>query len=699
MQPQTPQAQSGASSLDPQAVNLAKAIRQTESGGNFQARGKSGEYGAYQFTKPTWDAYAKKHGINVPLEQATPEQQNEVAYKQIKEWKDQGMNVGQIASMWNSGKPDAYLDQNYRGVNKMGVTYDVPAYAKSVATAYQALKSGQEVGVDPNNPSSTANQTPVQQPNENGAWFQSSPDDSAVTAGLKTAGNLIPSAYGFAKGIVNSMNPINIVKNIGEIGQQFSELSKESGGAGNALTKGLMSLPGAAVNTLVPKGIRQVATGDIAGAQKTFTEDPIGTVAPVVLAAEGGAKLADNLASKSAISEFRGTEEPVAGPVKPVTKYSDAFGKAIETAASPVTKTVGAVGKVLPSAGTVGTSIVSHLTGLDPQTVGQILSNPTEFSKIKQEAMSRPSLASDFSDAIDNVIDTKKDTGAEYGAIRTMTKPVEVPDNFIADTLKEFKLNLKNGKVVADTTSLTRNPADIRALQNFVDNWGKKKALTPEEYLNMRGDIEGIAKHGKEIGTNIQAQRVGKRLYEKANETIGKQIPGLRELDSKMSPLIEQYKQIKKDFLNPDGTFKDGAINKIANATGKGKANLLARMEEVSPGITQRIKILKAVEDIQHASGLKVGTYTRALVGGGGFALAGVPGFIISEILTSPEMAVPILRKAGYLGAKASSIISTLKLLVGDIPKVAKTGAFNQGVEKSPYTGLLPLNKTPTSKQ
>lgn len=142
--------------LDPQAVNLAKAIRQTESGSNFQAKGKSGEYGAYQFTEPTWNTYSKKHGIEIPLQQATREQQNEVAYKQIKEWKDKGYGVGEIASMWNSGKPDAYKDVNYKGVNKFGVTYDVPAYAKSVATAYQSIKAGQPVGIDRNNPSSVS---------------------------------------------------------------------------------------------------------------------------------------------------------------------------------------------------------------------------------------------------------------------------------------------------------------------------------------------------------------------------------------------------------------------------------------------------------------------------------------------------------------------------------------------------------------
>ena len=64
--------------LDPQVVNLAKAILQSESGGDYSIAGKSGEHGAYQFTKDTWNAEAPKYGINTSLQQATPEQQNAV---------------------------------------------------------------------------------------------------------------------------------------------------------------------------------------------------------------------------------------------------------------------------------------------------------------------------------------------------------------------------------------------------------------------------------------------------------------------------------------------------------------------------------------------------------------------------------------------------------------------------------------------
>lgn len=137
-------------SLDPQAVNLAKAIRQVESSGNFEAKGKSGEYGAYQFMPDTWASEAKQAGVSTPLDKATPEEQNKVAYTKIKQLKDQGMNVGQIASTWNSGNPEAY-QQNHVGVNSKGVSYDTPAYATKVAQAYQSIKGDQPIPPDVSN--------------------------------------------------------------------------------------------------------------------------------------------------------------------------------------------------------------------------------------------------------------------------------------------------------------------------------------------------------------------------------------------------------------------------------------------------------------------------------------------------------------------------------------------------------------------
>lgn len=133
--------------LDPQAIALSKAIRDVESHGDFNAKGKSGEWGAYQFMPDTWTAYAKEAGVNAAFGSASPDQQNEVAYRKIKQWKDQGRNVGEIASMWNAGpgKSNAYLEGN-KGVNSFGVEYDTKAYAEKVAQAYQRMKGDVALG-------------------------------------------------------------------------------------------------------------------------------------------------------------------------------------------------------------------------------------------------------------------------------------------------------------------------------------------------------------------------------------------------------------------------------------------------------------------------------------------------------------------------------------------------------------------------
>ena len=122
--------------LDARVVALAKAIRQHESGGNYQAKGGSGEFGAYQFMPATWRGWAKKYLGNAGAKM-TRINQNKVAYYRIKEWKDAGYNPGQIASLWNSGSPQW---QGKIGINKYGIKYNVPRYVKNVYSLYKKYR-------------------------------------------------------------------------------------------------------------------------------------------------------------------------------------------------------------------------------------------------------------------------------------------------------------------------------------------------------------------------------------------------------------------------------------------------------------------------------------------------------------------------------------------------------------------------------
>ena len=89
--------------MDQDVINLAKAIRQRESGGNFGAVGDAGtSKGGYQWQPETWKAHAKMilGDEKAPM---TPDNQNAVAYGVIKKDKDAGLNPAQIAAKWNSG--------------------------------------------------------------------------------------------------------------------------------------------------------------------------------------------------------------------------------------------------------------------------------------------------------------------------------------------------------------------------------------------------------------------------------------------------------------------------------------------------------------------------------------------------------------------------------------------------------------------
>lgn len=143
--------------LDQDVVRMAKAIRQKESGNKQVIPGEGSSVGGaslYQYTHGTWKDVAKRYlGDENAL--MTPENENQASYKRIKEWKDKGYNIGQIASMWNAGEgePNAYLGKWEKttsthkagnpssGTNEYGIPYDVPGYAKKIAEEYQKLKS------------------------------------------------------------------------------------------------------------------------------------------------------------------------------------------------------------------------------------------------------------------------------------------------------------------------------------------------------------------------------------------------------------------------------------------------------------------------------------------------------------------------------------------------------------------------------
>lgn len=144
-----PQAQ-----LDPSVVALTKAIGQAESGGKYnQPSGDPGSApSAYQFTPGFVQKWAPKIlGNGYDPTNLNPAQQDELAYGAVKTMGTSGdpdyshlgpLSPAQVASDWNAGDPNAYLDPEYGKNNAYGSTEN---YVNKVGENYQ--KNIQESGV------------------------------------------------------------------------------------------------------------------------------------------------------------------------------------------------------------------------------------------------------------------------------------------------------------------------------------------------------------------------------------------------------------------------------------------------------------------------------------------------------------------------------------------------------------------------
>ena len=542
-----------------------------------------------------------------------------------------------------------------------------------------------------------------------------------------TIANLPTSAANFAKGILDVFNVYKTGRNFIDSGKAAIELGK----AHVPVLDIIKEVPQHVYEALIPEAARKILSGDIEGARASVQNDPVGSIAPFLLAGRAAAAKAG---------------------------YGTQFDNAISTIAKPVTVPVEATANLIKTATNATTKFgVSQITGLSPETISEITANPENFTKEAQASISRKGIADQIETNLQTKIADLEETGKGYGGVRNLTTidtaeapgstkvineggrqiafnlvdapneklsvpelrtklnllksdptappelvaetskfladksiaepvpfQVKVSPNWLDKTIKETTgLEIKDGKLVASGDSSIRLPGDVSSLQNKIYNLWKpvfqKGYLTADEYLNFRTDMRSLAYNDSGIGKSGPLSNLSDIIAGKFNGAFRDKVPGLSELDSNFSTQINELKDLRKGLIDKDGNLTESTINKIANATGKGKDLTLAKLEEIQPGITEKIRQLKAIEDIQAAGGNKVGTYLRAGAGVTGIVTMN-PYLIAGTILGIPSIAVPLLRGIGMSGEK---IGSTLKLLgipfkmVNGSPEVIVSGLIS----------------------
>lgn len=371
---------------------------------------------------------------------------------------------------------------------------------------------------------------------------------------------------------------------------------------------------------------------------------------------------------------------------------------ALRTAETVAPRLTSAVKTGVQVAKDVAESAGSQLTAMSPQTIRNIVSG--KVSKQAVESLDRVSIATRAKEGIDSALSDLSGLGKEYDVIRKTGQTVDVPVGMsietgtgtaktiskpISDALEKFGLSMDpDGKIVKSIDSKPFDEASMASIQDFVTTYGKTGELTADQFLNVRQAADKIVDWNSK--TPDLAEAFSRTIRENYDDIGKTQIKGLADLDTKYAPMRQELGIIKRDFLTPQGQLKDTAFTTLANLTNKGREQVLARLEKYVPGITQDIHVLRAVEDIASAQGIKVGTYTRAAVSGA-IALADMKSGILFFAMTHPSVVVPLLRKYGELRRGASKAVNS-------IIRKMDSGEKLNSVEKKTLSAVLLDDRT-----
>lgn len=465
-------------------------------------------------------------------------------------------------------------------------------------------------------------------------------------------------------------------------------------------------------NTPTGVNAQQAATGQSALTSKPtgqaigqFGKDVIGTglelgsyLAPGAIGAAAKPTLGA-LAAGGAVSGALG------GAGSALTQENTNLGKVLGGAALGGV-TGGILGAAIPAAGRAASEAAqsvkravnpaikfaeSQVTGLSPETLNTVRELYGDFAPNVPKP-TREHLGNLVQRTYENKIKNINGFGDAYNSIRKLDQVIPVKTaklesngiggviksngpvhDVIEKTLNSFGLSVdSNGKILAPTAATQMDRADTRIIQGFIDQFGKKSEITPNELLNIRQYLDSMAGFDK---SNRGLVDRFSGLLRHEYDVIGKDnIKGLEKLDNKFSADKEFIDQVKRDLFKANGELKDSAFSRIANIGKKGNELRLQRLEKLSPGISNDVRILQALEDIESSSGQKTGTYIRALISMGGFtgsiahgnlplaALFGLGG----AVSMAPENLIAILRRYGELQnnlpAFTNSIIKKMQL-------------------------------------
>jgi hypothetical protein len=385
-----------------------------------------------------------------------------------------------------------------------------------------------------------------------GAFLPSSTTSpSKIGESAKMLSNIPSSAFNFAKGVVDFLNPVSTFGKVKEAVKTFQDTSKELGGAGAAAKAMITGLPEAAYKTVIPeaaRGLIQAGGGALTGneqnidtglqtAQRALVNDPVGQIAPFLLAAKGGASALDKAGvTKGASAAFDTGISKVAAPVTKSASY--VFGKKIPS----IEKATSAAGKILQgktSEAEIGVKTLSKINTKGVKTYDDL------SQALNQKITSNLAKVDEAFQTSPEIVPLKKlgqKTTADVGGLKT-----SVSINYVKtalDHLQELykktiepveELRIRSLTAKAKNQGLTPNEINFIA-REYGTEFGAKAfnpktgdpltSVNAKAFENVRKGVKNTARSflkdetAKGLDTETGNMITTKRLVDRMNEKI-----------------------------------------------------------------------------------------------------------------------------------------------------------------------------------
>lgn len=496
-----------------------------------------------------------------------------------------------------------------------------------------------------------------------------------------------------------------------QLGQKVDELSKAHPEAANDLSNAanvLLSTMGGeteAGSALADTDVGEAAAGAAKSAAETAGQGAKAAADAAQTAKEGAQGVVEGA---KAIPEGAG-KIAAKGVKTPVGKFAlaqytglspesiDFFSQHPEVATPDAIKTA--------SLHNVGTDVESAIN----EAKGKNIDSPADLASEVKDAITKRS-----QELRENAFKYPTGSNSDMGRASVKVDPDWLRNQLENKEVAGVEID-DQGRVTHGDADSKINPADsptgARRLQDLWDTWGPKFAkgkMSGQDFIRFRQSLATMANYGGAFDNVLN--KAADSIRSNFNKEYRPQIKGLADLDAthtqmtrdlqdsmkglatsdpvtgeikmqddaasrimnatketkdefgqrleKLSPGILSKIQKAKDFtkdwkgiVDDNGHLQENALNSIKNAVNEGRDLRLQKLEKIMPGITDRLKFIKAAEDYNNAMGAKTGTYIRAGVSGALFLhnpILGLAGFMTAN----PRAGLMLLRTLAKASGK-----------------------------------------------